>query len=237
MSQLSVRQSPQGLNEFGRRRLVQVFFMVVVYGLFLFIPAGSLRWGNAWAYLGLFVFSILTAGLYVARRHPEIVNERGRPSEKTKPFDRLFARLYMPAGLAVLVVAGLDFRFDWSVVPLWLVVVGFLGVLPGMFMPYWVMDVNAYAATTVRIETERGHQVITTGPYRFVRHPMYAATILSALFFPPALGSWWAYLLSPVLIGLIIWRTANEDRTLHEELPGYPDYAQQTRYRLLPKLW
>lgn len=237
MSQIVAPQTGRGLNEYGRRRLVQVFALVVVYGLFLFIPAGSLRWWNAWVYLGLFLLSILTAGLYVARKHPEIINERGRPSEKTKPFDRTFARIYMPLGLAALVLAGLDYRFGWSEVPLGLVVAGFIGVLPGMFMPYWVMYVNAYAAMTVRVEIDRGQHVITEGPYRYVRHPMYSTTLLSHLCFPLALGSWWVYVLVPFLMGLLIWRTANEDRALREELPGYTDYAQKTRYRLVPGLW
>jgi protein-S-isoprenylcysteine O-methyltransferase Ste14 len=237
MSQSVVEQPAQGLNEFGRKRLVQVFAMVVVYGLFLFIPAGSLRWWNAWVYLGLFLLSILTAGLYVARKNPAIVNERGRASENTKPFDRKFARIYMPLGLAALVLAGLDFRFGWSDVPEWLVVVGFMGMLPGMLMPYWVMYVNAYAATTVRVETDRGQHVITGGPYRYVRHPMYSTTLLSHLCFPLALGSWWVYLLTPFLMGVLIWRTANEDRTLQAELPGYYDYTQKTRYRLVPGVW
>ncbi len=226
-----------GLNADGRRRLVQIFFMVVVYALFLFIPAGTLRWWNAWAYLGLFVLAILTAGLYVIRKHPAVVNERGRKSEKTKPFDKLFGRLTVPLALGAFVVAGLDFRFGWSEVPLWLQIAGFVGLLPSLFMPYWVMLVNAYAATTVRIETERGQHVISDGPYRTVRHPMYTTTILGCLFDPLAFGSWWMAVPTVLLVILFIWRTANEDRTLQEELPGYVAYTQQTRYRLLPGVW
>jgi protein-S-isoprenylcysteine O-methyltransferase Ste14 len=237
MSQLTAQTPQKGLNEYGRRRLVQVFGMVVIYALFLFIPAGTLRWWNAWAYLALFVLTILTAGLYVARKHPEAVNERGRPSEKTKPFDKLFARLTIPLGLGAFVVAGLDFRFGWSEVPFWLQIAGFIGLLPSLLMPYWVMLVNAYAATTVRVETERGQHVITDGPYRFVRHPMYSAAILGCLFDPLAFGSWWMAIPTMLLAVLFIWRTANEDRTLQEELPGYREYMQQTPYRLLPGVW
>lgn len=239
MTQLTVSppEKRRGLNEDGRRRLVQVFAMVGVYALFLFIPAGTLRWPNAWVYLLMFLVSILTAGMYVARRNPDIINERGRPSEKTKPFDRLFGRLTIPLGLAVFVVAGLDFRFGWSQMPLWLEVVGFIMLVPGMLMPYWVMLVNSYAATTVRIETERGQHVITGGPYRFVRHPMYATAVLSYLFVALALGSWWAYIPALAMIALLVWRTANEDRTLQAELPGYKEFTQETRFRLLPGVW
>ncbi len=238
MSQLTTQQpKAEGLNADGRRRLVQVFAMVIIYALFLFVPAGTLRWWNAWAYLGLFVFSILTAGVYVGRKHPEIVNERGRRSENTKPFDKVFGALTIPLGLGAFAVAGLDHRFDWSIVPLWMQIVGFIGLLPSAFMPYWVMYVNAYAATTVRVETERGHHVVTDGPYRYVRHPMYITTIIGCLFDPFAFGSWWMAVPTATLAILFIWRTANEDRTLRAELPGYEEYARQTRYRLVPGLW
>lgn len=237
MTQIAAQPPEKGLNEYGRRRLVQVFGMVVVYALFLFVPAGTLRWWNAWAYLGLFAGAVLTVGLYVARKHPEIVNERGRPSEKTKPFDKVFAALTVPLGLGAFAVAGLDHRFDWSVVPLWMQIAGFVGLLPSVFMPYWVMAVNAYAATTVRVEVDRGHHVITDGPYRYVRHPMYIAVIVGCLFDPPAFGSWWMAIPTLLLGLLFIWRTANEDRALMEELPGYKAYATRTRYRLIPGIW
>lgn len=237
MSQLTVQQPKQHLDDNGRRRLVQVFAMYAVYALLLFVSAGSLRWWNAWVYLGLTLLALLTGGIYVARKAPAAINERGRPSEKTKPFDKLFARLALPLGIASLVVAGLDFRFGWSSVPLWAQITGFIGLLPGMIVPYWVMYVNAYAATTVRVETERGQHVITDGPYRITRHPLYSATILSYLFSPLAFDSWWMAVPLAIQIVLFIWRTANEDRTLLAELPGYAEYAQQTRYRLLPGVW
>lgn len=237
MSQITATPQSQGLDENGRRRLVQVFITVLIYAVCLFIPAGTLRWPAAWAYLLLYLGSILTLGLYVARKHPEVVNERGRSSAETKPFDRLFGRLYIVAALGIYVVAGLDFRFGWSTMPLALQILGFVMQIPGAFMPYWVMLVNAHAATTVRVEVERGQTVVTTGPYAIVRHPMYSGMILSTLFFPLAMGSWWTYIPVIAAVGLVIWRTANEDRALHDELPGYRDYAAQTRYRLLPGVW
>ncbi len=237
MSQLTTQKREGSLNDDGRRRLMQVFGMVIIYALCLFIPAGSLRWWNAWAYLGLFVGAILTGGLYVARHRPAAVNERGRASANTKSFDRLFGRLTIPLVLGAFVVAGLDFRFGWSDVLLGLQIAGLIGLLPSLIMPYWVMWVNAYAATTVRVETDRGQRVISDGPYRLVRHPMYTATITGYGFTPLALGSWWMAVPCALLILLFIWRTANEDRTLQQELPGYREYARQTRYRLVPGIW
>ena len=236
MSQLAA-QPQQRLDENGRRRLVQVFGIYAVYSILLFVSAGTLRWWNAWAYLGLAILALLTCGMYVARKAPAAINERGRKSENTKPFDKRFGSLALPLGLGALVVAGLDFRFGWSEVPLWAQIVGFIGLLPGMLMPYWVMYVNAYAATMVRVELERGQHVITNGPYRLTRHPLYSATLFSYLFFPLAFGSWWTAVPSLLLIGLFVYRTAREDATLLAELPGYVDYAQKTRYRLLPGVW
>lgn len=237
MSQLATPKPQQKLDENGRRRLVQVFGMYATYAVLLFVSAGTLRWWNAWAYLGLFVFSILTGGLYVARKNPAIINERGRSSEKTKPFDKLFGRLTIPLVLGAFVVAGLDYRFGWSAVPLWLQITGFVALAPTQYTVYWVMLVNAYAATTVRVETERGQHVISDGPYRFVRHPMYSGVVVGYLLLPLALGSWWMAVPLVMLICLFVWRTAHEDRTLLAELPGYADYAQKTRYRLLPGVW
>ena len=238
MTQTTVpQQSNSGLNADGRRRLVQVLGIFAVYALCLFIPAGTLRWWNAWVFLGLGFIAFLTGGLYVIRKQPAVVNERGRASDKTKPFDKLFSRLSFPLGLGAFIVAGLDFRFGWSEVPLWLQIVGMIGLLPTLFMPYWVMLVNAYAATTVRVETERGQHVISSGPYRYVRHPMYSVTILGCFFDPLAFGSWWMAVPTVLMAILFIWRTANEDRTLQEELPGYVAFTHQTRYRLLPGIW
>ena len=237
MSQLSVQEPQEGLDENGLRRIVVVFGMVAVYGLLRFVPAGTLRWWNAWVYLCLNLLALLSGGLYIVRKHPASINERGRKSEKTKPFDKVFTALAAPLHLATLVVAGLDFRLAASAMPLWAEIAGFVGMLPGFIVPYWVMAVNAYAATTVRVETERGQHVITTGPYAIVRHPLYTASILGYLFAQLAFGSRWMAVPCVLLIGLFIWRTANEDRTLLAELPDYADYAQRTRYRLLPGVW
>jgi len=181
--------------------------------------------------------AVLTGGLYVTHKAPAAINERGRSSDKTKPFDKLFGRLTIPLVLGTYLIAGLDYRLGWSALPLWLQVAGFAGLLPSLVIPYWVMLVNAYAATTVRVETERGQHVISDGPYRFVRHPMYSGILLGYLFMPLAFGSWWMAVPCVLLIGLFVWRTAREDATLLAELPSYIDYAQNTRFRLLPGVW
>jgi protein-S-isoprenylcysteine O-methyltransferase Ste14 len=134
-------------------------------------------------------------------------------------------------------VAGLDYRFGWSTVPLWLQIISLIMIVPGMVLPYWAMLVNNYLVVTVRVQQERDHRVVTGGPYHYVRHPMYVGIILSFLFTPLALGSWWALIPGGIAVAAIIARTSMEDKTLREELPGYVAYSEETRYRLLPGVW
>ena len=128
-------------------------------------------------------------------------------------------------------------RFGWSDVPMLVKVLGFLGYLPSIGFAFWAMLENAYASNVVRIQEDRGHEVCTTGPYRFMRHPMYVGVIFGVIFIPISLGSYYALILSASAIILFITRTALEDKTLQEELPGYKEYAQKVRYRLFPGLW
>jgi len=128
-------------------------------------------------------------------------------------------------------------RFEWSAMPLTLHVIGAVLSIPAMIMPLWALSANAYLSTMVRIQDDRGHRVVTTGPYRYVRHPMYVGTIFFGLSIPLFLGSWWTFIPCCLIVGIFIIRTALEDQTLREELPGYAEYAQRVRYRLLPGVW
>jgi len=139
--------------------------------------------------------------------------------------------------LAHYFVAGLDARFGWSAVPIAAQVLGFLASGGALLLVGWTLLSNPYASTAVRIQSERGHTVVSTGPYAFVRHPMYFAVLLYGIGSGPALGSWWAMLaLLPVLI-VFVRRTLVEDRMLHEELPGYEAYARRVRFRVIPGLF
>jgi protein-S-isoprenylcysteine O-methyltransferase Ste14 len=136
------------------------------------------------------------------------------------------------------ILGGLDaVRFRWSSMPTWLVIPGVLLYLLAFALGGWAMAVNPYFEPTVRIQHDRGHEVCTAGPYRVVRHPGYAATILGAPGFPLVIGSWWAFLTVGAYVLLFVVRTALEDRFLLRELPGYTDYARRTRYRLIPGIW
>ena len=168
----------------------------------------------------------------------ELVAERGQIREDTKGWDKVVLALTAPAGLGMLIVAGLDERLGWSpqfalVVQLAALVLMALGY--GLFS--WAMASNRFFSSVVRIQKERGHTVIMRGPYQFVRHPGYSGVIILTLAASPILGSLWAFIPAGILIGVIIARTALEDRTLQNELDGYRDFARRMRYRLLPGVW
>jgi protein-S-isoprenylcysteine O-methyltransferase Ste14 len=226
-----------GLNENGFKRFGQIGVMVAVIGLAMFLSAWRLDWWNGWAYLGIYVGSIATGGIWMIRHHPEVINERGRRDEKTKTFDRVIAPFNTLVGLGQFIIAGLDERFGWSDVPLALEILGGIGLAASMAAVYWAMANNPFLATTVRVQTDRGHRVATTGPYRIVRHPMYAGLLYFFWTTGFLLDSWWALMVSVLSMLILFIRTAMEDRALRRELPGYEEYAAQVRYRLIPGVW
>lgn len=234
---LSKATEKSGLDRAGKKRVFEVLFYLSLEAVILFVAAGTLDWPAAWLYVGVRLFTLLSVGIWVARRNPELINERGRSSDKTKGWDKVFAAIYAPLLFITPAVAGLDFRFGWSAVPVAWQIVGLLALVPAMILPYWAMDVNRFLVKTVRIQEERGHQVVTTGPYRYVRHPMYVGAILLSLSGPLLLGSWRALLLGALSAAAIVGRTILEDKTLQRELPGYSEYAERVRYRLVPGIW
>ena len=224
------------LNEAGKRRIVEVLLTMLAGWAIIFASAGTLRFPAAWAFAILQFVIFLIAGIFVIRQNPEIINQRGKV-EVEKKWDKQFMWLYVPQMFLMPLVAGLDYRFGWSTVPVWLQLASFLMLIPAMILPYWAMYVNNYLIVTVRLQEERGHQVCTSGPYRIVRHPMYTGAMMSFLFTPLALGSGWALIPGGIAIAAMTFRTAMEDKLLQAELPGYKAYSEQTKYRLLPGIW
>jgi len=205
-------------------------------GAILFIAAGRLDWPMAWVYAGI---SMVDATLLLLIVSPELMRERTHPKADAKDWDRVFARLTGPLGSTViLVVAGLDKRLGWSAqVPLAIQVAGLVAFVLGMGLMTWAMAVNNYFSLVMRIQKDRGHTVVTGGPYRYVRHPGYVGGIMFQLGTPLLLGSLWTLIPAGLTALLLVARTALEDRTLQNELEGYREYTQQTRYRLLPGIW
>ena len=228
------------LENSGKRRIIQVFGFILLIGLIMFLCAGRLDWPQAWIFLGGYLLSILGLlgwGLHSGSASINLINERGRMAENVKSWDKVLISIYTVALLALFVVTGLDARFRWSVIPVIWQIVGFICLCLAMFLILWVTSVNRRLSTMVRIQDDRGQQVVTNGPYRYVRHPMYVGTVLFAPGIPLLLGSWWALIPAGLIIVIFIIRTAMEDKTLMEELPGYAEYTRQVRYRLIPGIW
>ena len=225
------------LERSGINRIIQVFVLVLLMGLVLFLSAGRLDWPAAWIFLGFYVLVILTLGVWAMRKNPEVVNERGK-MQNIKSWDKTLMIIYTVMLFVLFAVAGLDAgRFGWSVMPIALQVVGFVALAFAMAVTYWAMATNPFLSTIVRIQDDRGHYVVTSGPYRYVRHPMYAVMFLMWPGIALELGSWWALIPAAVIVIVFVIRTALEDRTLQAELPGYVEYAQRVRYRLVPGIW
>jgi protein-S-isoprenylcysteine O-methyltransferase Ste14 len=226
------------LERSGVNRLLQIFVSIVVMGVVLFLSAGRLDWPAAWIFLGTYTLVILTLGVWVTRKHPDVVNERGKIAHDAKSWDKVLMTIYSVMILVLLGVAGLDAgRHGWSVMPIAVQVAGYSALLFAMVVTYWAMAVNPFLSTIVRIQDDRGQYAITTGPYRYVRHPMYAMILLMYPGIALELGSWWALLPAAVIGIVFVIRTALEDKTLQAGLPGYAEYAQHTRYRLIPGIW
>jgi len=223
----------------SRKRLIQVAAFATLWFSALFGSAGRLDWTRGWIYAALYSAGMAAIGVVVSRSNAALMEERAKWRHKdTKRFDKIFVATYVPLTYIQPAVAGMDaVRFGWSSMPFPLVYAGAAVLALAMALIAWTLAVNRYAETTVRIQTDRGHTVVTSGPYRFVRHPMYAGAIGMNLATPLILGSVWALAVSGCISVLFIWRTALEDRTLRRELSGYEEYAARTRYRLLPGAW
>jgi protein-S-isoprenylcysteine O-methyltransferase Ste14 len=217
---------------------------LMVFALFVvtpFLAAGTFDWPEGTLYVVLFIAAGVLSRVAVALRFPDLLRERARYTEMqdAKPWDRwLMPLVGMIGPLATLIVAGLDRRYAWSA-PFEqnVITLAFIAIGLGFALAVWAMIVNKFFATLVRIQTERGHQVVTDGPYQIVRHPSYTGGVFAHLATPFALGSWWALIPALVTVAGLIARTALEDRTLLRELRGYRAYAERTRSRLIPGVW
>ncbi|MGE5644395.1 MAG: methyltransferase family protein [Acidobacteriota bacterium] len=211
----------------------------VFWILLLFAGAGRADWTRGWISVALYLAMMAAVGLAVRRYNAPLMKEREKwRREDTKPFDKAIMPVLLGLVMIQPLVAGLDAaRFRWSSMPFGAVYAGAALFVPAVALIAWTLAVNRHAETTVRIQSDRGHSVVTSGPYRAVRHPMYTGAILMYVATPLVWGSLWALAITGLLIGLLVVRTALEDRTLRRELAGYEEYAACTRYRLAPGIW
>ena len=213
--------------------------LLVFIGL-LFIPAGTVGWLAGWVFVTLFWGFVLLVVRMMLRNNPELLQERmSSPIQRSQPlWDKVLLSVLMLLFFSWLTLMPLDaVRFGWSDVPVWLQVLGALGIVLSFYVMYLTYRENPYLYSVVKLQEGQGQSVVTTGPYRYVRHPLYSSSLL---LFPATallLGSWLGLLFSLVLIALIILRTALEDRMLSSGLTGYAEYAQTVRYCLIPHVW
>ena len=207
---------------------------LLLVGLLIFLPAGTLAYTYGWYFIALLFAPMFAVGIFMLFRSPDFLRKRLDVKEKQKAQKGVlaFSGLMFIAGF---VVAGLDFRFGWSKMPTWVVIVAGVLFLVAYALYAEVMRENAYLSRTIKVE--EGQTVVDTGLYGIVRHPMYAVTILLFLMIPLVLGSWFALIAVAFYPAIIVVRLKNEEDLLTRELLGYEAYKQKVRYRLIPFIW
>lgn len=223
-----------------RAMIVQSATGLAVSGLLLFLSAGTLAWPQGWAFLILFFLGGEAPGVWLLRHDPALLAERLRSPTAAgqTPRDRALMSVLLIAFVGWIAFMAIDARrFAWSHTPLWAQFLGAALITSAFWGWFRVLRANSFAATTVRVQAERGHVVVTTGPYAIVRHPMYASSLLFMLGAPLLLGSLWGLGGLAVFIPLLAARALGEEELLRRELAGYADYARQVRFRLVPGVW
>lgn len=205
----------------------------------MFVPYGRVDWPQAWVLLFFWLIYYLMVNRLTMRRNPDVVLTRSQSFDRPyQSWDRWILPAYIVITYSLYIVCGLDAgRFGWSDVPLWARWASLLLVIATYILPFWATISNPFASCTVRIQDESGHYTVSSGPYRFVRHPMYASIIPFAIGFPPFLGSYWGFVPGILAVALFVLRTVLEDRFLQKNLEGYQEYAARVRWRLLPGVW
>ena len=222
-----------------RRLIISTTSSLLVIVLCLFLPAGTWAWPRGWLFLGVLLASSIPTTIYLRRINPDVIAGRVNRHEGPRRWDLLLGLIgFLPTMLAIPIVAALDDgRYHWTHVPWWGCGLGYALLLTGMAGLTWAQGVNKFFEPSVRIQTDRGHKVIDTGPYHIIRHPGYAFGLLLFLGMPFALGSLWALIPAILLCPILVTRTVWEDQPLQAELPGYEEYARRVRFRLLPGIW
>lgn len=220
---------------------IRLLLMIVVMLVILFLAAGRFDWWEAWAYAAMTIVILISSRLTLVLKNPELALERVEAAsrENVKTWDKVLMPVTAIVGpVASWVVAGLDFRFGWSPnLPDRVQVIALGVIFLGSSIGSWAMIVNRFFSSHVRIQSDRGHTVVSEGPYRLVRHPGYAGNILAWIAAPIFFSSYWVIFPTVLVIIISIIRTAWEDQTLQDELSGYSEYAGRVKYRLFPGIW
>ncbi len=212
----------------------RVLGFVVMMMLFLFLPAGTWNYWQAWVYMGMLLIPMFFVMVYLIRNNPELLERRMRLREQRSE-QKLIVKISLIFFLLAYLLPGFDIRFGWSNVPVWICIVADVLILVGYGIVVRVFQVNSYASRVVEINS--GQKVIDTDVYAIVRHPMYFGAILMYSLSPLALGSYWAMIPGIMIVPVLVARILDEEVALEKDLPGYTEYKQKTKYRLLPFVW
>jgi len=215
--------------------MVQTVSTLLLQGLIMFVSAWSLKWTWAWIYISTGVIILLINAMVLP---VEVIRERGKKKENVKKWDRMLTTVNIFPVLGIFLISGLDYRFHWTNdISIGIHIMGLALVFLGSMLFTWSMVSNKFFSTMVRIQDERDHEVATTGPYKYVRHPGYVGFIIMTLATPVSLGSLYALTMAILVCVVFVIRTELEDKTLTAELKGYEEYSKQVKYKLIPFLW
>ncbi len=214
--------------------LIRFVLAIIILSLNFFLPAGTIEFWEAWVYMGILFTPMIFVLIYLLKKDPELLERRMKIKEKEEP-QKVFVKLSFLVFFIAFIIPGFDYRFEWSEVPFIVIIIADLFIFIGYLLFFLVLKENTYASRI--IEVEKGQKVISTGPYAIIRHPMYVAVLTIYVLSPLALGSYWAVLAVLPLPLIIILRIKNEEKILIDKLPGYREYTQKVKYRLIPYIW
>ena len=219
------------------RGILSTLVGAIVMMACLFLPAGALNYWQAWVFFVVFEISSQAMGIYLALYDPKLLERRMSfgPTAEKETSQRIIMVLVIIGFIVMLVVPAFDHRFGWSPVPPYVSVAGDVLIALSFLFFFFVLKENSYAASTIQIA--EGQTVVSTGPYAQVRHPMYAGAIVMLIGMPLALGSWWGLFLLIPFTSVLVWRLLDEEKFLHKNLPGYTEYTERVRCRLVPHIW
>lgn len=225
------------MKDLNKKAFGGLFFLVICLALSLFLPAWTLDYWQAWIFLAIFSASVLAITVYLMKKDPKLLERRvnAGPGAEKKTSQKIIQFIAQIAFIAVLVFPSVDHRFAWSVVPPYIVVVGDVLVALGLLIVFFVFRENTFTSAIIDVSPEQ--EVISTGPYALVRHPMYIGALVMLLGVPLALGSWWGLLAIIPITLVIVWRLLDEEKFLAKNLSGYLEYQNKVKYRLVPFIW